>query len=131
MATGFVNWELWQLAALFELELVEGTTEVAGAVGRRALLLARQLQDLRFTLRTLTGLAVVVARQGELDAAGRVWGIVLEELPRAALQRPEVLYELAAPIADLTDDAFLAAVEAGRSSTIEEAVALVLGEFDP
>ncbi len=82
-------------------------------------------------LRMLTGLAVVAARQSDLDAAGRLWGLVLEELPRAALQRPEVLYELAAPKADLTDDGFLAAVEAGRSSTIEEAVAvaLALGGF--
>ena len=82
-------------------------------------------------LRTLTGLAVVAARQSDLDAAGRLWGLVLEELPRAAFQRPEVLYELAAPIADLTDDCFLAAVEVGRSSTIEEAVVLALGELEP
>ena len=130
-ATGFLYWELWQLTNLFDLELAGGTTEAAGAAGRRALLLARQLQDRRFMLRTLTGLAVVAARQSNLDAAGRLWGLVLEELPRAAFQRPEVLYELAAPIADLTDDCFLAAVEVGRSSTIEEAVVLALGELEP
>ena len=131
VATGFVNWELWQLTALFDLELVGGTTEAAGAAGRRALLVARQLRDLRLTLRTLTGLAVVAARKGDLDAAGRLWGLVLEELPRAAFRRLEALYELAAPIADLTDDRFLAGIEVGRSSTIEEAVALALGELEP
>lgn len=130
VATGFLNWELWQLTALLDLELVGGMTEAVGATGRRALVLARQLHDLRLTLRTLTGLAVVAARKGDLDAAGRLWGMVLEELPRAAVQRPEVFYELASPIADLTDDRFLAAVEVGRSSTIEEAVALALGELD-
>jgi predicted ATPase/class 3 adenylate cyclase len=129
-ATGFVNWELWTLTALFDLELEAGETEAAGAAGRRALLLARQLQDRRATLRTLTGLAVVTARQGDLDTAGRLWGLVLEELPRAAVQRPEALYELAAPIADLTDAGFLAAVETGRSSTIEDAIALALGELE-
>ena len=43
------------------------------------------------------------------------------------------MYELAGPIADLTDDRFLAAVELGRSSTIEEAVAVAvaLGELEP
>jgi hypothetical protein len=60
-----------------------------------------------------------------------LWGLVLEELPRAALQRLEALYELAASIADLTDDRFLAAVEVGRSSTVEDAVALALGESEP
>ena len=122
VATGFVIWELWQLTALFDLELVGGTTEAASAAGRRALRVARQLRDPQLTLRILTGLAVVAAREDDLDAAGRLWGLVLEELPRAAVRRPEVLYELAAPIAGLTDDRFLAAVEAGRSSTIEEAV---------
>jgi predicted ATPase/class 3 adenylate cyclase len=131
VATGFVNWELWELRAVFDLELSRGTLEAAGAAGRRALLLARQLQDLRLTLRTLTGLAVVATREGDLEKAGRLWGLVLEELPGAALQRPEILYELAAPIADLTDEGFLAAVEAGRSSTIEDAVALALGEPEP
>jgi predicted ATPase/class 3 adenylate cyclase len=131
VATGFVNWELWQLTALFQLELVGGTTEAAGVAGRRALLLARQLQDRRLTLRILTGLAVVAARQNDLDGAGRMWGLVLEELPRAAFRRPQVLYELAAPIADLTDEAFLAAVEVGKSSTVEDAVALALGEPEP
>jgi hypothetical protein len=130
-ATGFLNWELRDLTALFELELAAGTTEAAGAVGKRALLLARQLQDPRLTLRILTGLAVVAAGQGDLDAAGRLWGLVLEELPRFASPRPEVLYELAAPIVDLSDNSFLAAVEAGRSSTVEEAVALALGELEP
>jgi predicted ATPase/class 3 adenylate cyclase len=130
VATGFVLWELWQLTALYQLELVGGTTEAARAVGRRALMRARELRDHPLTLRAFTGLAVVAARQGDLDTAGRLWGLVLEELPRAALLRPEVLHELAAPIADLTDDVFLAAVEAGRSSTIEEAVALALGEFE-
>lgn len=78
----------------------------------------------------LTGLAVVAARRGDLDTAGRLWGLILDKLPRAALPRPEVLHELAAPIAGLTDDGFLAAVEAGRSSTIDEAVALAVGEFE-
>ena len=131
VATGFVNWELWELRAVFDLELSGGTLEAAGAAGRRALLLARQLQDLRLTLRTLTGLAVVAAQEGDLETAGRLWGLVLEELPGAALQRPEILYELAAPLADLTDDGFLAGVEIGRSSTIEEAIALALGEVEP
>jgi predicted ATPase/class 3 adenylate cyclase len=126
-ATGFLNWELWQLTALFDLELAGGTMDAAGAAGKRALLLARQHRDPQFTLRTLTGLAVVAARQDDLDAAGRLWGLVLEELPRAAVRRPEVLYQLAAPIAGLTDDRFVAAVEVGRSSTIEEAVAVALG----
>jgi predicted ATPase/class 3 adenylate cyclase len=131
VATGFLIWELWTLMALFDLELEGGTTEAAGAAGRRALPLARQLRDERLVFRTLTGLAVVAARQGDLDTAGRLWGLVLEELPRAAIRRPEAMYELAAPIADLTDDRFLAAVEVGRSSTIEEAVALALGELEP
>ena len=131
VVTGFLNWELWQLTALFDLELVGGTTEAAVAIGRRALLVARQLRDPHLTLRTLTGLAVVSAREDDLDAAGRLWGLVLVELPRAAVRRPEVLYELAAPIAGLTDDRFLAAVEVGRSSTIEEAVSLALGELEP
>jgi predicted ATPase/class 3 adenylate cyclase len=131
VATGFVNWELWDLTALFELELVEGTTEAAAAVGRRALVLARQLQDRRLALRILTGLAVLAARLNDLDGAGRMWGLVLEELPRAVFRRPQVLYDLAAPIADLTDETFLAAVEVGKSSTVEDAIALALGESEP
>ena len=127
VATGFVNWELWQLTAVCQLELVGGTTEAAGAAGRRALLRARELRDHPLTLRAFTGLAVVAARQGDLDTAGTLWGLVLEELPRAALLRPTVLYELAAPIAGLTDESFLAAVEVGRSSTIEEALSFALG----
>jgi predicted ATPase/class 3 adenylate cyclase len=130
VATDFLNWELWQLTALFDLELAGGTTEAAGAAGRRALVLARQLRDSQLTLRTLTGLAVVAARQSDLEAAGRLWGLVLEELPRAAVRRPEALYELAAPIADLTDDRFVAAVEAGRSATIDDAVAIALAVGD-
>ena len=130
-ATGFLNWELWQLTALFDLELAGGTTEATAAAGRRALLCARQLGDRQFTLRMLTGLAVVAARQSEFDAAGRLWGQVVDELERAAVRRPELLYELAAPIADLTDDRFRAAIEVGRSLTIEEAVTLALGELEP
>ena len=132
-ASGFLNWELWQLTALFDLELVGGTTEAAGAAGKRALLLARQVRDRQLTLRTLTGLAVVAARQSDLDAAGRLWGLVLEELSRTPVRRPELLYELAGSIADLTDDRFLAAIELGRSSTIEEAVAVAaaLGQLEP
>jgi hypothetical protein len=131
VATGFPNWELWQLTALFDLELVAGTTEAASAAGRPALRVARQLRDPQLTLRILTGLAVVAARQDDLDAAGRLWGLVLEELPRTAVRPPEVLYEVAAPIADLTDDRFLAAVEVGTLSIIEEAVALALGSTSP
>jgi tetratricopeptide (TPR) repeat protein len=128
-ATGFVLWELWELTRLFDLELAEGRTEAAGAAGRRALLLARELQDRHLMLRTLTGLAVVAARHFDLDTAGRLWGLVLEELPRTTFfRRPERLYALAAHIADLTDDRFLTAVECGRSSTVEEAVALALRE---
>jgi predicted ATPase/class 3 adenylate cyclase len=130
VATGFLNWELWTLWDLFELELAGGTTEAAGAVGRRALLLAHQCRDLKLTLRILTGLAVLAARQSDLGTAGRLWGLVLKELPRAALARPEFVYEVAAPIADLSDDGFLAAAEAGRSSTVEDAVALALGELE-
>ena len=125
-ASGFLIWELWQLTALFELELGQGTTAAAGAAGRRALLLARQHRDTYFTLRMLTGLAVVAARQGNLDMAGRLWGLVLEELPRAAIRRADVVHKLAAPIAGLTDNRFTAAVEAGRSSTMEEAIAVAL-----
>jgi hypothetical protein len=33
-------------------------------------------------------------------------------------------------MADLSDESFVAAVEAGRSSTVEEAVALALGELE-
>ena len=131
VAIGFVNWELWHLTALFDLELVGGTTEAADVVGRRALVVARQLRDLRLALRTLTGLAVVAAPANDLHPAGRLWGLVLEELPRAAFRRLEAFYELAAPITGLTDERFLAAIEAGRSSTIEAAVALALGELEP
>ena len=130
-ATGFFIWELWQLTALFDLELVGGTTDAAAAAGRRALLLARQHRDEQVTLGTLTGLAVVAAQRSDLDSAGRLWGFVLEEIPRGAVRRPEALYELAAPIADLTDERFVAAVEVGRSSTIEETVAIALGAPEP
>ena len=44
---------------------------------------------------------------------------------------PRSCTSCAAPIAGLTDDRFLAAVEVGRSSTIEEAVSLALGELEP
>jgi hypothetical protein len=57
--------------------------------------------------------------------------LTITSAARYSQREPEALYELAAPIADLTDESFLAAVQAGRSTGIEDVVALALGDREP
>jgi predicted ATPase/class 3 adenylate cyclase len=125
----FVLWELWQSTALLEVELRLDRLADAERTGCSALLLARRLQDRDISLWVLSCLALAAFRQGDAQRAGVLWGAVSEEeREQPPVRSWEELVELRKPLTESTDAGFLAAVEEGGLSTLEQAVAIALGE---
>jgi len=129
---GFSLWELWQLTSLMEVDLERKAPDDAERTGRDALVLARRLRDREFTLYVLAGMARAALELGAVERAGILWGALSEEMRENPLGRlAPHLHELAAPLRECSIADFLAVVEDGRVRTIEDAVALALGEDAP
>jgi len=130
-ASGLVTWELWELASVAEVELRLDLLREAESTCRRALELARRLRDRDLSLWLLTLLAVLAARQGELERAGAFWGTVTEqERERPVLRSWDELAAHRTLLVDSTDPGFLDAVEQGRLRSIGQAIRIALDE-DP
>jgi predicted ATPase/class 3 adenylate cyclase len=127
-ACGWVWWHANLLTELLELGLELGRLDEAEAAGRDAVRLAGRIDDRLALLWTLAGLSVVAFRRGDLERAGAIWGSVETELELEPPPMEEGIRELAAPLAEVADDAFVSAVREGRLLGLESAVALALGE---
>jgi tetratricopeptide (TPR) repeat protein len=128
-ANGFLLWQLWQGAALTEVELRLGRLDDAARSAEAALRIARQLHDRDHTLWQLSLLAVTALRQGDRERAGLLWGATsAEERDRPPVRVWEELDELRAPLVESTDPVFLESVEHGELYALDDAVALALGE---
>ena len=128
-ANGFLLWELWQSTSLLETEVKLDRLDDAERTGRSAIVLARRLGDRDLTLGILLLLGVVAFRRGDIERAGRLWGTVTEEeTEQPPVRAWEDLEGATRPLAESTDARFLEAVEEGRLATLEQAVAIALGE---
>ena len=126
---GFTLWECWTTLALLEVDLERGAFDDAERSGRGALELSRRLRDRERSLFALTGLARAGLGTGDVERAGILWGAVSEDVREEPLGRfAESFVEFGTPLAGSSDAEFLAAVQEGRLRTIDDAVALALGE---
>jgi tetratricopeptide (TPR) repeat protein len=128
---GFTLWELWTLTSLLEVDLERNAPDDAERSGRRALEVSRRLRDREYGAYILAGLARAALQRGASERAGILWGAVTEDLREDPLGRLALFFdEFAAPLLEVTDAGFLAAVEDGRLRGLEEAVAIALGEVE-
>ena len=121
---GFHWWQARQLTELLELGLELGRLEEGEEAGREALRVSTAIEDPLNTLWTLAGFARVALTRGELERAGRIWGAVMSE-ERTVLSTPG-FGEFAAPLAGMTEPAFLSGLAVGRDDGLEAAVELAL-----
>jgi hypothetical protein len=128
-AASFHLWEIWQLNNQLLLELELRLLDDVERSGHRVLILNRRLRDRRVNLRTLTGLARAALLRGELQRAGTLWGAVVEdELTDSLVGADDEFAGHAAPLNAELDPAYVAAVETGRTLSLEQATAVALGE---
>ncbi|MDQ3992623.1 MAG: hypothetical protein M3229_03085, partial [Actinomycetota bacterium] len=121
--SGFVWWQSNSLATLAECLLELDRFEEAGAAASEALMLGRGLHDRATTVDALGLLAVVAARSGEGELAGRLWGAIESEETRGRIgQWEDYRDELAAQLPEPADEAFERGRAAGRSLSLDEAV---------
>jgi predicted ATPase/class 3 adenylate cyclase len=126
---GFTMWELWETTTLLEVDLERGALDDAERSGRIALELARRLRDRERGLWALAGLSRAAFERGDVERAGMLWGAVSEDLRDEPLSRfADDFAVFTAPLAEVAEARFLAAVEQGCLRTVEEAVAIALGE---
>jgi len=122
-------WELWMLDSQLDVEQTLGLLEEAERTGRKGLVLATRLNDLRLTRSLLIGLAITSLRRDDLERAGTLWGAVAEierEAPLLALHPEYPTYT--EPLTACTANRFLIGCEAGRLLTLTRAVELALAE---
>jgi predicted ATPase/class 3 adenylate cyclase len=127
-ASSFRLWELWQLAFQLELELELEHTDDAEVTGRRALVLNRRIHDRRITIWVLTSLARIALLREKFERAGTLWGAVVEDEQADPLANVEEFAAFSAHLRDCSDPTFLAALETGRTLSVEGATAIVLAE---
>jgi hypothetical protein len=112
-----------------DIELELGLFDGAERSAKRALRLARRLDDRRITLWNLIDLARAALAHGEFERAGLLWGAAREEEASDPVLVSDPDFAAVAPVLDgCVDLAFVDAVEEGRSLSIEQAAALALDE---
>jgi predicted ATPase/class 3 adenylate cyclase len=124
---GNVGWRWWQagtLSALADVALEEERDADAEPLVREALALALELGDRVGTAWYLSQLALVLARAGECERAGRIWGSV--EAANAFVPGgpwPRDFQRLSISVSELADDAFRRGRDEGRALSLEEVAA--------
>ncbi|TML16062.1 MAG: hypothetical protein E6G33_06555 [Actinobacteria bacterium] len=122
---GRVPWRWWRagtLSALADAAIAEGRDVDARALLRDALDLALQLGDRVGLSWYLSQLALALAREGQTEEAGRLWGAV--EAAAAFIPGgpwPRDLERLEGELMELADNAFERGREAGSSLVLEDA----------
>jgi predicted ATPase/class 3 adenylate cyclase len=117
----------WALAHLAWVVAFEGDYARARALYEQSLAIAKQVSNKVWTLFYLEGLAAVVAAQGELPWAARLWGTA-EALrdgmgtPIPPAYRADYERSVASARSQLGEQAFAAAWEEGRAMTLEQVV---------
>ena len=122
------------LTRLGHVAIEEGNYPAARALHEESLPIQRQLGDWEGIASSLEGLATVISTDNQSLRAARIWGAasrLREERtsPLAAVERPVFDRRVATARASAADDAaFDRAWAEGRALTLEEAVALALGD---
>jgi predicted ATPase/class 3 adenylate cyclase len=119
----------WALAHLARVVAFEGDYARARALYEQCLAIVKQVSNKRWTPFYLEGLAAVVAAQGELPRAARLWGTAeaLREgmgTPIPPAYRADYKRSVTSARTQLGEQAFAAAWVEGRSMTLDQ----VLGE---
>lgn len=125
-ASGFVWWTANALMNRMELALRLEKLGEADEHGRRALHLARSIDDRLVILWVLAGFALLETRRGRLDRAGWIWGSLTAEIARRPLPQASLFEEFSEPLANTDDPAFRTALDAGATEDLAAAVAFVL-----
>ena len=121
---GNVGWRWWRagtLSTLGEVAIAEGRDVDAEAFVREALSLALELGDRVGPAWYLSQLALVLARRGQCEKAGRIWGSV--EAANAFIPGgpwPRDFGRLERDLSTVIDEAFERGREAGRALSLEE-----------
>ncbi len=122
--------DLWQLAyslvSLAELAIRRGDLEAADRHGREGLICANEIADASLRIFSLAIRAITMARRGDPERAGILWGAAHklgDELGESMWQRERANYE---ELLGERGAAFERGVQAGRTLSLEDAVALAL-----
>ncbi len=113
--------------------LAQGKLVLADELLRQSLGLRRDIDDQRFAAETLASLAIVAARQGRVRRAARLVGVVdavCDRIRAPLMDTPAQVAHYERMIetvrAELGDETFVTAREAGRSLTLDEAIREVM-----
>jgi predicted ATPase/class 3 adenylate cyclase len=128
-ACGFTLWETWQQTNVAEIGLRLGRYDAAEAAARVALDKAWTQGDRRIAFYALGLLALTALERGDPRRAGLLWGAIAEEDELGdILASDDELLRLIAPLRTSTEPELARGVELGRSSSLEAAVELGLGQ---
>jgi len=111
-----------------ELALQLGRLDDAATNGRKALRIAVAIDDRLATLWVLVCFADLAVRLGAPERGGRIWGAVATAIATKPPPQLASLEEQSAPLTEITDPVFLAAVEDGRTQDLADVIALALDE---
>ncbi len=124
---GFTWWELSMVSYGADCEFELGRIDESERKDRRALELARQIDDRQSLIFTLAHIARNAAVRGEAGRAGRLWGALEAEAERAPVGQWEAEREkYAEPVLAADGPEFERACEDGRRLSFEAAVSEAL-----
>jgi predicted ATPase len=124
---GFTWWELSMVGYAADCEFELGRIDASERKNRRALELARQIDDRQALIYTLAHIARDAAARGNAGRAGRLWGALEAEAERAPVGQWEAEREKYAESVSAADGPeFERACEEGRRLSFEAAVSEAL-----
>ena len=120
-------WRADTLQHLADRALIAGRVDIAGPAAREALRWSRSIADRQSTVYAMALLALEASATGRHDRAGRLWGGIQAEVDRGGpLGQWELEQESIRGKLEAGGDVFAAAVRAGRSMSLDDAVAEAL-----
>jgi predicted ATPase len=134
---GWSWWEAGQRDDLCRLAVHQGRLEDAEREGRMALSIARAQENRRRSASVLAGLAQAALARGELERAGRLWGVAEDEQMRAPDRHEESrtmrrsFAWFSGALATETRPEFVAGYQHGRGLDLWDGAAIALGELEP
>ncbi len=113
---------------LAECELRLGRLDAAEVDARAALALSQEMYDPRIMTWLVLVLAVIAARRGEREQAGRLWGAAEAQRDHGRVTTIDADFDAWTPELPFGEPVFEAGAEAGRRLSLDDATAEALGQ---